>query len=77
MTIDQAISELEQLSRQDLENWCKDAYEDIFATSPGKWLCKYSTEKLIFWFLMFYEWDNINQDWIMTSETEYFSKISD
>lgn len=74
--IDLAVQYLESIDRTELELWCVDAYEEVFGTVPGKWLCKYSSEKLIAWFLMFYEWDAIANEWVMTPESDTFAQLS-
>ena len=77
MTTDEALSELSSMNRQDLENWCKETYFDIFDTHAGKWLCKYSSEKLVAWFLMFCVWDTDSQEWKFTPAAEKFSELVD
>lgn len=77
MTADEALSALLHMDRSDLEAWCKEAYFDIFATTPGKWLCKYTTEKLIAWFLMFYLWDIHEQEWKFIPAVERFVDLSE
>lgn len=77
LTSDEAIVELSLMDRQDLESWCKDAYVDVFGTPAGKWLCKYSSEKLVAWFLMFYTWDTDEQEWKFTPAAERFAELED
>jgi len=72
MTSEEAVSALCAMSREDLEIWCEDAYADLFAVKPGKWLCKYPSPKLVSWFLMFYVWHEIEQEWKFTPAAENF-----
>jgi hypothetical protein len=77
MTADEAVSELLSMPRDSFETWCTEAYADIFGTHAGKWLCKYSTEKLAAWFLMYYVWNESAQEWQFTPAVERFSDLVD
>jgi len=70
---EQAEHALRDMSHDELLINCKEAYNDIFETgSGGRWMPKFSHEKLVLWFLMYFIWNEQDQMWVFSPAVEKF-----